>query len=51
MLNETVKQNLKAIVGPARFIDAPEDLLAYSYDAFVEEKVPELDCRWTLSMP
>jgi FAD/FMN-containing dehydrogenase len=37
MLNETVKQDLKGIVGPTGVIDAPEDLLAYSYDACVEE--------------
>ena len=42
MLTEKAKQSLKSIVGPARFIDAPEDLLAYACDAFVEERTPEV---------
>jgi glycolate oxidase len=42
MLNATVKNQLKAIVGAARVVDAPEDLLAYAYDAYVEEAAPEL---------
>ena len=42
MLSETVKKELKAIVGPKRFIDTPEALEAYAYDAFVEEMTPDL---------
>ena len=42
MLTDKIKKSLKAIVGHKRLIDAPEDLLAYSYDAFVEEMTPEL---------
>ena len=42
MLSEHVKSELKAIVGPKGFIDAPEELAAYAYDAFVEEMTPDL---------
>ena len=42
MLNAKIRKSLQTIVGPERLIDAPEDLLAYSYDAFVEEMTPEL---------
>ena len=42
MLTEKIKKSLNTIVGPERLIDAPEDLLAYSYDAFVEEMIPEM---------
>ena len=42
MLTEKTKKSLKAIAGPERFIDTPEGLLAYAYDAFVEEMTPEL---------
>jgi glycolate oxidase len=42
MITDRVKKDLKTIVGPKGFIDAPEDLLAYSYDAFVEEMTPAL---------
>jgi glycolate oxidase len=42
MLTDEVKKSLNTIVGPKRFIDAPEDRLAYSYDAFIKEMTPEL---------
>ncbi|WP_320045387.1 FAD-linked oxidase C-terminal domain-containing protein [uncultured Desulfobacter sp.] len=42
MLTEKIKKSLKEIVGSKGFIDAPEDLSAYSYDAFVKEAMPEL---------
>ena len=42
MLSTKVKTSLKAIVGPDGFIDDTEDLLAYSYDSFVEEMVPDV---------
>ena len=42
MLTEKIKKSLKDIVGEKGFIDAPEDLAAYSYDAFVKEAMPEL---------
>jgi glycolate oxidase len=42
MFSEKIKQDLKMIVDAKRFIDAPEELLAYSYDAFVEEMAPEV---------
>lgn len=42
MLTDKIKKSLNAIVGPERLIDTPEDLLAYSYDAFVEEMTPAL---------
>ncbi len=42
MLTEKIKKSLKEIVGSKGFIDTPEDLAAYSYDAFVKEAMPEL---------
>ena len=42
MLNETIKKELKTIVGPKAFIDDPESLSAYAYDASVVETTPEL---------
>ena len=36
-----VKNELCAIVGPERFYDNPEELLAASYDAYIEEALPE----------
>lgn len=41
-MNINIKNELKAIVGPERFQDRPEDLLSYSYDADVAESVPEV---------
>lgn len=42
MLDEGIKKELKDIVGPKGFIDDPESLSAYAYDAFVVETTPEL---------
>ncbi|WP_157068215.1 hypothetical protein [Desulfosarcina cetonica] len=41
MLRDNTAAELKAIVGAGRYIDTPEALLAYSYDAFVQEAMPE----------
>ena len=41
MLSQTVKNELKAIVGEGRYFDNQEDLLMYSYDAFMVKEVPE----------
>ncbi|UCF91516.1 MAG: FAD-binding protein [Desulfobacterales bacterium] len=41
MLKPDVKSQLKTIVGRERFLDAPEDILSYAYDAYVAECVPE----------
>ncbi len=37
-----LKKELKGLVGPERASDAPEDLLAYSYDAYTEECRPDI---------
>ena len=42
MLTKAVKGELKAIVGEGRYFDNPEDLLMYSYDAFMVKGVPEV---------
>lgn len=41
MLSGAVKDELRAIVGGERFLDAREDLLLYSYDAFMIQGLPE----------
>ena len=41
MLSKAVKDELKAIVGEGRYFDNPEDLLMYSYDAFMVKGMPE----------
>ncbi|MFZ4440655.1 MAG: FAD-binding oxidoreductase [Syntrophales bacterium] len=41
MLNQAVKDELRAIVGKGRYFDNPEDLLLYSYDAFMVPGLPE----------
>ena len=41
MRHETKKQ-LERIVGPDRFTDLPEHLIAYSYDAYTEENRPDV---------
>ena len=40
MLSKAVKDELKAIVGEGRYFDNPEDLLMYSYDAFMVKGMP-----------
>ena len=41
MLSQAVKDELKNIVGEGRYFDNPEDLLLYSYDAFMVQGLPE----------
>ena len=41
MLNTEVKTELIQIVGAAGYLDRPEELACYSYDAFVEEALPD----------
>ncbi len=42
MLSQAVRDELKAIAGDGRYFDNPEDLLMYSYDAFMVQAVPEV---------
>ena len=42
MVNQTFKDELKAIVGEGRYFDNKEDLLMYSYDAFMVKAVPDV---------
>jgi len=42
MVSQAVKAELKAIVGEGRYFDNPEDLLMYSYDAFMVKGMPEV---------
>ncbi len=37
-----IKQDLTALLAPDRVLDRPEELAAHSYDAFLEEAMPEL---------
>jgi glycolate oxidase len=41
MLEEGVARELQRIVGDENYLDAPEDLLNYSYDGYVPEAKPE----------
>jgi len=41
MLTEGIKEKFCSIVGPEWFLDAPEDLACYSYDAFLPEFTPD----------
>jgi len=41
MLSQAVKDELKAIVGEGRYFDNEEDLLLYSYDAYMVQGQPE----------
>ncbi len=41
-MNQSVKQELINIVGRNRAADQPEDLVAYSYDAYTKEHRPDL---------
>lgn len=41
MLNMEIKNQLIKIVGQERYLDRPEELACYAYDAFVDEAVPE----------
>ena len=42
MLDQAVKDELKAIVGEGRYFDNEEDLLLYSYDAFTVQGMPDV---------
>jgi glycolate oxidase len=42
MLSQTVKEELKTIVGKDRYLDSKEDLITYSYDAFMVQGQPEI---------
>ena len=42
MMNGVIKEELKAIVGEGRYLDSEEDLLLYSYDAFMVPGRPEV---------
>ena len=41
MLSEAIKNELRTIVGKDRYFDQKEDLITYSYDAFMVEGQPE----------
>ncbi len=41
-MRDTVKKELERIVGPDRATDAPEHLVTYSYDAYTEDRRPEI---------
>jgi len=41
-MEDRVKRELTAIVGPDRATDKPEDLVAYSLDPHIEEHLPDL---------
>ena len=41
MLDDDSKKYLRNIVGPQWFLDEPEDLATYSYDAFLPEFIPD----------
>ena len=42
MLSREVKNELKGIVGADRYLDEKEDLIIYSYDAFMVRGQPEV---------
>lgn len=41
MLDNTVKHQFLEIIEPDRYLDQPEALACYAYDAFVEESMPD----------
>jgi len=41
MLKEETAKELRQIVGPEAYLDSPEDLINYSYDAYLPEARPE----------
>jgi len=41
-ITEQIKQELTVILSDIRVMDRPEELASYSYDAFLEEAMPEL---------
>ena len=42
MLSKEVKNELKSIVGADRYLDEKEDLIIYSYDAFMVRGEPDV---------
>src|SRR5512139_3999516 len=42
MLSQSVRDELKAIVGEGKYFDNKEDLLMYAYDAFMVKAMPEV---------
>ncbi len=41
MISDTIKSEMRAIVGDEWFLDTPEDLITYSYDGFLPEFRPD----------
>ena len=41
-LTEEIKTQLKGLFGPGRYLDRPEELACFAYDAFLEEAMPEV---------
>ncbi len=41
MLDDKIAKELREIVGEKNYLDTPEDLMNYAYDAFVQETKPE----------
>ena len=41
MISSAMCDELRSIVGDAWFLDSPEDIATYSYDAFLEEFDPD----------
>ncbi len=41
MLDKKIKTMILAIIDPERYLDQPEALACYAYDAFVEESLPD----------
>lgn len=41
-MQHEVKKELERIVGPDKAVDSPEHLVAYSYDAYTEERRPDI---------
>jgi len=41
MISDVVKDEMRAIVGDEWFLDAPEDLVTYSYDGYLPEFMPD----------
>jgi glycolate oxidase len=42
MISQAIKEELRSIVGAGRYFDNPEDLLMYSFDAFMVKGMPEV---------
>lgn len=41
MITDAIKQEFIKIISRERFLDKPEEMACYSYDAFLEEAIPE----------